>query len=461
MSKRDQDREITRRALVKWSLAAGAALGVSRAGVLEVLEETAGRGVAEAAGEASMKRSVHIRGVNGGLAWFQLLWPHNDIAEAAKTNSRFPYHLPGQSQVVTGTDKQLTIGPDSPFANLGPRRQITALMAGSNEAHTADPRSITRSLSGNSLFAIAAVLQATNPSVVPVIAVDDSKLGSAPGAPQAAVVPTGADIVGLFNSAASQAGQLLNTPSHADLYRAHYATLAGLNRAAARPTTKLAYSTGRNASRFLGTNLAAQLAIQPADLARYGIDGTMRGDIAAIGRTLIVTAKAFAMGLTSSVIVPGPRDDPHDAFTNLTGTRNTALALKKVLDGFMSDLATKTDSVTNAKLSDEIVITIDGDTPKTPLDINNWLDNPPGNSNWMYVFGGGKLKTGWFGGVTRSGMVSGFDPATGAPTPYNGDRQAQAACAAVAYAIARGDMRKVQDFSRMDISGLIATDGVG
>lgn len=460
MSKRDQDREITRRALVKWSLAAGAALGVSRAGVLEVLEKAAGRGIAEAAGDTSMKRSVHIRGVQGGLAWFQLLWPHNDIAEAAKTNARFPYHLPGQSQVVAGTDKPLTIGPDSPFANLGPKRQITALMAGSNEAHTTDPTSITRSLNGNSLFAIAAVLQTANPSVVPVIAVDDSKLGSAPGAPQAAVVPTGADIVGLFNSAASQMGQLLATTSHADLYRAHYATLAGLNRAAARPTTKLAYGTARNASRFLGTNLSEQLAIQPADLTRYGIDGNMRGDIAAIGRTLIVTAKAFAMGLTSSVILPGPRDDPHQAFNDLAGTRNTTLALKKVLDGFMSDLATKTDKLTTNRLSEEIVITIDGDTPKTPLDTNNWLDNPPANSNWVYVYGGGKLKTGWFGGITRTGTVTGFDPATGASTAYNGDRQAQAACAAVAYAIARGDLRKVQDFSRMDISGLIAADGV-
>lgn len=47
-----------------------------------------------------------------------------------------------------------------------------------------------------------------------------------------------------------------------------------------------------------------------------------------------------------------------------------------------------------------------------------------------------------------------FNPATASAT-YNGDVQAQAACAAVAYAITRGNLRAVQDFSRLDISGLV------
>src|SRR4051812_33995060 len=72
MSKRDRDREISRRALIRWSLAAGAALGVSRAGVLDVLSRAAGRGIADAAAATTTRRSVHLRGVEGGLAWFQL-----------------------------------------------------------------------------------------------------------------------------------------------------------------------------------------------------------------------------------------------------------------------------------------------------------------------------------------------------------------------------------------------------
>jgi len=456
MSKRDQDRELTRRALIQWSLAAGAALGVTRAGVLDVLERTAGRGIAEAAAAAPTNRSVHIRAVNGGLAWFQLLWPHNKIAEAAAAGSPLiPYHKPGQTGTAAGTDRPLTIGPDTPFATAAPDRQITAFMAGKNETHTLQPESITQSLGGKSMFAIAAALQAAIPSVVPVIAVDDSKLGSAPGAPQAAVVPTGDDIVGLFNSAASRAGGLLAAPGHADLYRAQYATLAALNRAADRPTTKVAYSTARSAAGFLGTNLADRLRIDAADLTMYGIDATMRRDVAALGRTLIVAAKAFAMGLTSSVIVPGPRDDPHTAFLNLDEAGRVAGALKRVLEGFLTHLSTLKDSVNLQPLSDQVVLTIDGDTPHTPIDLTNWLDDTPQNSNWMFVLGAGKLRTGWFGGVEPSQAVTGFDPRTGLPAPYDGDAQAEAACTAVAYAIARGDLRRVQDFSRVDITGLV------
>jgi hypothetical protein len=460
-SKRDQDREVTRRALIKWSLAAGAALGVSRSGVLEVLERTAGRGIAQAADAMPMKRSVHIRAVTGGIAWFQLLWPHNDIAAAA--NPSFAWHRPGQHQLVAGTHKPLTRGQETPFEALPPNRQITALICGKNETHSPQPFSITQSLGGKSVFAIAAALQTANSSVVPVITVDDAQLGDAAGAPAAAAVPSGDDIVGLFNSAASRAGNLLATSAHADLYRAQFATLAALNRASQRPSTKTAYATARTAAGFLGTNLSAQLQILPEDLTAYGIVPGMRGDVVALGRTLIVAAKAFAMGLTSSVIVPGPRDDPHTAFNNVTTATAVAANLKSVLDGFMSHLDRLTDGA-GTKLSEEIVMTIEGDTPKTPMSRPNWLDDTPGNSNWMYVFGGGLLKTGWFGGIDRNAAVTGFDPATGASVAYTGDamgdRLGEAACTAVAYAIARGDQRRVQDFSRVDISGLVSGGGV-
>ena len=308
MAKSDHAHELSRRALIKWSLAAGAALGVARSRILDVLDSTAGRGVAEAATANPTRRSVHIRAGNGGLAWFQLLWPHNDVAAASRPESA--WHLPGQQQLVAGTDRPLTIGPHTPFASLPAKRQMTALVAGRTECHTNNPESIARALAGSSMFAIAAVLQNTNPSVVPVIAVDDMAFGTAAGAPNVARVPRGSDIVGLFNSAASRAGGLLATTSSAELYRAHYATLASLNRAANRSTTKASYGIGRSAARFLGTNLSARLSITPADEAAYGITPDMRPELAELGRTLIVTAKAFQLGLTQSVILPGLRDDP-------------------------------------------------------------------------------------------------------------------------------------------------------
>ncbi|HSD87161.1 MAG TPA: hypothetical protein VLB44_06585 [Kofleriaceae bacterium] len=455
---RDQERDVTRRALIKWGIAAGAALGVSHAKLAEIFARAGGNELAHAATDLPTKRSVHIRAGNGGLAWFTLLWPHNDIAAAAGNNpvTTWPYSA-ALTRKITGTGGTLTLGPNTPFAALEPAQQMTVFMAGRNEAHVQNPVSISRSLNGNSMFAIAALLQQASPTVVPVITVDDVQLGTAPGAPRAAVVPTGEDIVGLFNSAASRAGGLLERAhyaGHADLYRAHFETLAQLNRAANRTTTHEAYMTARSAAQFLGQNLAAKLAITPADEAAYGIDGTMRPEVAEIGRTLIVTAKAFQLRLTSSVVLPGVRDDPHDGFTN-TDKASTPADLKKVLDGFMNDLKNRIDDVTGRPLSEDFVLTIEGDTPKTPLDRTNWLDNTPSDSNWVYVYSGGSLKSGWFGGIDRNGTTKGFNPMTGAATSYDGDTQAQAAVAAVAYAIAKGDKRKVGDFSRLDITGLV------
>lgn len=455
---RDQQRELTRRALIKWGVAAGAALGVSQTRIIEIFERHAGRGVAEAAAATPNKRSVHIRAVNGGLAWFTLMWPHNAIAAAAGNNpvTTWPYTA-AQTTRITGTGGPLTLGPNTAFASLPADKQITAFMAGSNEAHV-DPTSITRSVNGNSLFAIVAALQQVSPTLIPAITVDNTQLGTAPGAPRAAVVPNGDEIVGLFNSAASRAGGLLEKAKyagHADLYRAHYETLASLNRAATRPTTHDAYATARSAAAFLGKNLAAELAIQPADLTAYGVDGTMPPDVVALAKVLIVTAKAFALRLTSSVVVPGPRDDPHTAFQNLTTLNTKVAALRRVLDAFMADLGTRTDPLTMTKLSDDVVITIEGDTPKTPLDRTNWLDDTPANSNWMYVLGGGLIKTGWLGGITATGQTSGFNPTTGAAVAYDGDVQAKAAVGAVAYAVTRGDIRAVQDFTRDDIGGIV------
>ena len=114
-------------------------------------------------------------------------------------------------------------------------------MCGTSNAHTSDPQQSLTNLNNNNIFAVATALQSANPSVVPVIAVNGLNLGTAPGAASATAVGNGAGIVGLFNSAASRAGGLLEKAryaGHADLYRAHFETLAQLNRAANRTTTR-------------------------------------------------------------------------------------------------------------------------------------------------------------------------------------------------------------------------------
>jgi hypothetical protein len=443
IAKRDEERDLTRRALIKWSVAAGAALGVGRAKIFEILERTAGKEVAFAASEAPTTRSVHIVAGNGGLAWFQLFWPQNDIAAAATSTNAFAWHKPGQQTLVSGTDHPLTIGPDTPFASLPASQQMSVFLCGNNETHTRQPQS-TVGLNGSNIFSVASALQSASPAVIPLITIGDVDVGTAPGAARPANVSSGDGIVGLFNSAASRAGGLLSNTSDATLYKAHYDAFAQLNRASNRSTTKVGYTTASGAAQFLGTNLANVLQISAADLTRYGITSNTRSNVASIGRALIVTVKAFKMGLTNSIVLPAMDDDPHTAFD--AGDVNVVPPmLKGVFDGFMNDLLNTTDDATMQVLSDDTVITVHGDTTKTPLDKAGWGDGTPGNTNIVYVYGAGNLKTGWFGSIDRTGKVTGFDQNAAAAT-YNGTNTAKYATASIAYAIAKRDDRAVGNF---------------
>jgi len=441
-SKRDEQRDITRRALIKWSVAAGAALGLTRSKVFEILEQTAGKDVAFAAAENATTRSVHIIAGNGGAAWFQLLWPHNDIAAA--NNQNFAWHRPGESMLVPGTDKPLTVGPDTPFKDLPAARQMTVFQCGNNETHTGNPTSVL-SLGGSNIIAIASALQASSPSVIPLITIGQADAGTAPGAARPANVTDADGIVNLFNSAASRAGGLLSKSQDALLYKAHYDAFAQLNRAANRSTTKVGYSTAQKAAGFPGPNLSARCAIQQADRARYGIDGTTRANVRSIGLALIVAVKAFKMGLTNSVALPAMNDDPHGAFGD-GSAMSVPPMLKKVFDGFMNDLKTTVDDKPGKVLADDTVLTICGETTKDPTNRSGWPDGTPNNSNLLWVYSAGHLKSGWFGGTRRDGTARGFD-ANGNDAAYNGANTARFGLASVAYAIAKRDDRAITAFA--------------
>jgi hypothetical protein len=160
---------------------------------------------------------------------------------------------------------------------------------------------------------------------------------------------------------------------------------------------------------------------------------------------MIISVKAFKMGLTNSVILPAMNDDPHGAFTG--GDVNTVPAqLKTVFDAFMADLVANVDDNTQRSLDQDFVLSIHGDTPKTPLVANGWPDGTPNGTNWMYVWGGGHLYSGWFGGIDRNGTARGFD-ANGADAAYNAANTARFATASLAYAIAKRDERLISPFA--------------
>jgi hypothetical protein len=235
--------------------------------------------------------------------------------------------------------------------------------------------------SGSSNIAGIAAYQASRATfVAPLVVAGNAYVGTAPGAPTPATVADAAALVSLYQSQAS----VDLTP------------------------------TANEEAQF-------QIAADPA--------------LADFGRRLIVAAKAFRRGLSGTIVVSFPGDDPHGAFTNIPALKARLEVIKAQLNGFRSLLGSSAGNV---------LITINGDTPKNPLSQAGWSDGTPSNSNWIFVVGKGYLKQGWFGRIHADGTVSGFDPVTGNDATLNTGRKAQAA-AAIAYAGTRGDDAYVRD----------------
>src|SRR5262245_21650026 len=82
---------------------AGAAFALERSKLLNFLADEAGSALADEAGCASVNRSVHVHAGNGSYGWYQLLWPHIEIAQA--DNASFAYHSDSVSTLLYQGDK--------------------------------------------------------------------------------------------------------------------------------------------------------------------------------------------------------------------------------------------------------------------------------------------------------------------------------------------------------------------
>jgi hypothetical protein len=444
---RDEQRDVTRRALIKWSLAAGAALGVSRSKIYEILNDAAGPGVAYAASaDTATTLCLGIEDGNGGLAHYSLWFPHEGIVKDTGNANRSLF-MPGTETVVKGTNgRNHVISACAPMAKVAPEQQWSTFVCGQNQTHT-NVASSTSSLGANGLFASLASLQATDSSVIPVVALNGTSLGTAPGAPTAVGASDGDGIVTLFNSAASQAGGLLaklgaDGTSHpdADQYAAAVKAYAALNKVTS--TTAASYRTGFGAANLLGTNLSLKLAVTPADLTRYGVGAGTPNNILAMARAMIVTAKAFSLGLTRMVLLPGMRNDPHQLFDS--GNVATVMpTMKGVFDGFYNDCVAALGP--NGKpIASNLTMVIQGDTRKDPRDNQGWGDGSQDGSNLMLLWSGGAIKSGPYGDYPATGKCAGFD-ANGAPVAtYDPVGTAKIAAVAAAYSIAKADDRAIQ-----------------
>ena len=447
-------RGVSRRKFLRWTAAAGAALALDRTQVLNVISDSAGSAMADEASCSTTMRSVHLVAGDGGFAWFQLLWPHNEVATS--TNNNFAFHAQGQQTKAMDTDKTLYHVPQSPWTGKDKTKRISAFMAGTNQTHTPTPGSAATLGAGQSMLAVCSSIQRANPTLLPVIGITPLAFGTAPGTPQLATVGNADGMVQLFNSAASRS--ILEVEGDAQLYEAYYKAMLGLNKSVTRPTMQRPLNIGKKSANFLGKNLAALLEPTQDDLDRYGVVDNTPNKLKELAKTLITTVKSFKLGLTSCVITPVFRDDPHGAFADMGTLLSTVDHLGLILDSFMDDLSSTVDpQCTSETLADSVVLTVHGDTPKNPLDRNGWPDGTPNNSNWLYVMGNGYTRTGWFGGVKADGSTLGFDPTTGNDVPnQQANVTSNASGAAVAFAVAKGDKRRVEDFySGPWISGII------
>ena len=123
----------SRRRFLKWTAALGATLALDRSQVLNVISDSAGSALADDATCSTTMRSVHLVAGDGGFAWFQLLWPHNEVATS--TNNNFAFHAQGQQLKAVDTDKTLYHVPQSPWTKKEDRKS-TCL----NSSHVSESR---------------------------------------------------------------------------------------------------------------------------------------------------------------------------------------------------------------------------------------------------------------------------------------------------------------------------------
>jgi hypothetical protein len=459
-----------RRRFLKYAAAAGAAFALDRSKLLNVLLDEGGSALADTAACAETNKSVHLMFGRGCYAWMQLLWPLVDVAKAQ--NPSFAYHAPGQGFEHTLGDKPFYYGPEAPFIDLATqtvKRPMTAFLAGVPVTHETTPLGpVTikgQGATGTSLLAAVASMQRSTPALLPVIGVSPVALGSAPGAPPIATVPSADSMVDLFNSAASRL--ILMAQEDKALFETYFKATISLREAAGRSTWAEQLEILKTASNLIGRNLAEQLRVKNEDLIFYGVPDMMaeaslgpsaKARLSNLARSFIVTKKAMALGLTNSVIIGVPPDgstdsefsDPHPAFDNMTRLQTTVKYFGQFMDRFYSDLETAPDPACTAEnLSKTVIMTAHGDQPHSPLARSGWPDTTPGNFNWVYAMGNGYLGTGWYGHPKIDGTATAFDPTTGGDMAATAGSQIQcahAASAAIAYAVAKGDLDAVKEF---------------
>ncbi len=446
-----------RRDFIRYATAMAAAVGVDRAGLLNYLSDSGGYALALEAGPKTC-RSLHYIAGAGGLANFTQPFVIPAVATSQDAQN-ISYFAPGQATKQAGADKDWYLGPagTTPFAT---KPEMSAFVAGTNQAHTQTP---TAESGMNTLLASVAAIQSATPTLLPLIAVSPFPTSYvAPGAPAPTTVPNAAGLIGLFNSAASLA--LLSKPADAALHETYFKAFLGLNAVAGRTSVERSLNSSKVAVGLLAQNLSSKLTPSAAERASFGYQAGMPQPVVDLIDATITGLKAMGLGLTAMVTMPAFRDDPHGRFNNGNAeAKEYSTYIASLFDGLAAMAKGMPDPAGGTKsLWDSLVLTVHGDTFKDPFQRSGWGDNTPQGSSIVYLRSAGYIKTGWYGDMTNGAGTNpdtarGWDPQSGSAVAGKTSAQSmEDADAAVLYAIAKGDDRRVRDFVNFRLgSGVI------
>jgi hypothetical protein len=444
-TRRDEQREVSRRALIKWTLACGAGLGVSRSKVYEILEKHSGKGVALAAATCNTKNFIFMAEGSGGLSMMtQFFMPIQGVASAR--NPAFSWAGDSTTgdlgSAMAGTDFPAWTYGDDPWKSRTAEMYPAAFFGGTNTTHNDDVTTTTFGINGKSIPAFAAELQVQSlPFIVPALAI-----GVNPGPSSVPFATAGnvAAATALFDSLASRANGLLSISGNADLYAQHQDVLVALNKVAKNPVQGV--DTIKGAARFVGKNLAAQLQVTAAEILQFAGTSTLSNGATRYAQALIFALKAMQLGLTHTIAFRGFTNDPHGFFdSGIAGARAELKVIRQIVKSFIEKADTVIDPVCGAPLSRNLVIAGSGDTYKAPFNQGGWGDGTPGNSSIIFTYSGGDIKSGWHGNVTQAGGPTVLN-AAGQNIAYNANLGLRAAMGGIAYSLTNRDKRAAETY---------------
>lgn len=455
-------RGVSRRDFIRGVFATSAAMGLGPFHALSALEDLGGSALADEAGLRAM-RAVNLVAGTGALSWFTLVWPAPAVIRGYQTD--YAYDDPAKAASVMGPSGSLFarfVDATPLWQRFGQKKYVSAILCSSAFAHdVVYTGPITLPSTSTALFGAQAAMQGDLRSLVPSVGVSfqgkQMPYGSVKGAPSATHVTSAMELAAVFESSASRLMDRLAAPRNRQLHEQYYRAALRLHAMAGRSRYRTAFADAAQGVSLVGEALRQRLLPRPGQ-AEFWSQPDSSGKYRALAELMIVTANALKLGLTAQVNLPVFNDDPHSAFAAGTVSVNrNAESLARILHSFLEELDTVPDPMSAAtRLSDNVIMTVSGDTPKNPFVAANWPDNVPGNANWIYVLSQGYIRPGWTGSVTATGR-SLFDPRTGmGSTSVPVADCTEAALAAVLYATCHGNKQRVAEFTRAEYSGLIS-----